>query len=181
MLVYFLAFALLVVGLGAVAWLFLQEEQREKESKAPSLLDRLGIDTPPAKETSAEKKDSSASAEKIPEKPPETISIDQKEISSQVEASLEEIEKLTEEAEFKAKCERLEMILKEKNEEIEKKENALSSELKAKKEFNRIKDGLEKEIKDLKDKNHKTQLELSAAQAEVETYRKRGLQLEEKI
>jgi len=83
--------------------------------------------------------------------------------------------------EFKEKYDRLEVILREKNQELEKTHQTLLNELKNQKEYNKVKDILEKEIKDLKDKSRALQIELSDNQTEIGKYKLRINQLEEKV
>lgn len=83
--------------------------------------------------------------------------------------------------ELKEKCERLEKILKEKNEELEKIHPALSNEIKNRKEFNQVKDVLEKELKDTKDKFRQSQNDSNSLNQEIEKHKKRIDQLEEKV
>ncbi len=82
---------------------------------------------------------------------------------------------------LKNKYERLEGLFEEKSTELDKKETVLANELKIRKDFNKVKDILEKELKDTKDKVHKFHLELTAAKGEIENQKNRVLQLEEKI
>lgn len=92
----------------------------------------------------------------------------------------EEIHLKSELDELKEKHTRVEKILKEKTDELEKIKWQLDNELKNKKEFNRVKDILEKELSDTKDKTRKIQTELNTINAETESYKKRVNQLEEK-
>lgn len=83
--------------------------------------------------------------------------------------------------ELKEKYELLDRLFKEKSSTLEKAEESLQNELKNRKEFNKVKDILEKELKDTKDKARNVQAEMSAFQTEAESYQKRINQLEEKV
>lgn len=83
--------------------------------------------------------------------------------------------------ELKEKYDLLDRLFKEKSSALEKAEESLQNELKNRKEFNKVKDILEKELKDTKDKARNVQAEMSAFQTEAENYQKRINQLEEKV
>lgn len=83
--------------------------------------------------------------------------------------------------ELKEKHERLDHLFKEKGAELEKAQKALETEVRTKKEFNKVKDILEKELKDTKDKIRSVQVELISARTEGEGYKKRITQLETKV
>ncbi|MBI5150124.1 MAG: hypothetical protein HZA28_05050 [Candidatus Omnitrophica bacterium] len=83
--------------------------------------------------------------------------------------------------EWKEKYARLDKIFQEKSAVLAKNEELLQTELNNRKEFNKLKDILEKELKDTKDKSRIIQVELNGARAEAESYKKRVDQLEEKI
>ncbi len=82
---------------------------------------------------------------------------------------------------LKNKYEKLESLFQEKSNELEKKEIAFVNESKIRKDFNKVKDILEKELKDTKDKCHKITLELAAAKPEIENQKNRIDQLQEMI
>ena len=98
----------------------------------------------------------------------------EKELEKQIESSLALDE-------LKEKYDRTEKILKERNEELKKIQEALTNESRNRKDFNKIKDLLDKEISDTKDSLRKVSVELSAAKAENEIYKNRINQLEQKI
>jgi len=83
--------------------------------------------------------------------------------------------------ELKKKYERLDALLKEKTSQLEESQKSLDTELRTRKEFNKVKDILEGEIKDLKDKMRSAQSERDSAKTESEGHRKRAEQSEEKI
>ncbi len=83
--------------------------------------------------------------------------------------------------EWKGKYERLDKLFNEKSAALEKSEESLKTELNNRKEFNKLKDILEKELRDAKDKARNIQVELSAAKTEAEGNKKRVAQLEERI
>jgi len=76
---------------------------------------------------------------------------------------------------------KIENLLKEKSELLEKSDRDLIHEQKNRKEFNKVKDILEKEIKDRKDQIQDLEIKLSASQTEVNSHLKRIDQLEEKV
>ena len=82
---------------------------------------------------------------------------------------------------FKEKHEKIETLLTEKAEALEKAEKALAIELKNKKEFNKVKDLLEKELKDDKVKYRDLQVQIGTAQMEATSYKNRVNQLELKV
>ena len=103
-------------------------------------------------------------------------------LSDQEEKSINrEIELSAEISELKEKCAHLESMLKEKSVDLETAQAALDNELKNRKDFNKVKDILEKDLKDTKDKSRGIQVELSNAQSEGERYKKRITLLEEKV
>ncbi len=83
--------------------------------------------------------------------------------------------------ELKEKHTRLDSLFQEKSLELEKTKTNLENELKNRKEFNKIKDLLEKEIKEAKDKTKDVHAELNTEKSDKENSQKRINQLEEKI
>lgn len=79
------------------------------------------------------------------------------------------------------KYQKLDALFQEKSQDLEKSEKALSNEVKHRKDFNKVKDLLEKELKDSKDKCRELEVQLTAAQTEGNSYLKRVNQLEENI
>ena len=84
-------------------------------------------------------------------------------------------------AESQAKYQKLDALFQEKSADLEKCRKELAVELRAHKEFNKVKDILEKEIKDAKDRNRDFQHEVATAQAESQASIKRISQLEERL
>lgn len=104
-----------------------------------------------------------------------------KALSKEEELKIEkEIEVSSQLDELKEKHERLDKLFKEKSDEFIKIQAALDAELRNRKEFNKVKDILEKEISDTKDKLRKAQVETSTAKTEADSYKKRINILEEK-
>lgn len=99
---------------------------------------------------------------------------EEKIIDKDLEASLESTE-------LQQKYERVEKILKERTEELEQAKTDLDNEVKNRKEFNKVKDLLEKEISETKEKTRKAQVELASAQSEKDSYKMRISQLEDKV
>lgn len=83
--------------------------------------------------------------------------------------------------EWQGKYERLDQLFNEKSAALEKSEESLRNELSNRKEFNKLKDMLEKELRGAKDKARGIQVELNAARTEAEGNRKRIAQLEDKV
>ena len=161
-----------IMGLGVaiVAFLFLMEARKNKKNPmtasqgTASILERLGPDN---QEYTISDLIAKQSAKPQP---------------NESQVLLEEnLAKTAQLEELQTKYEKLDKIFKEKNDEFEKVLKELENETKNRKEFNKVKDLLEKEIKDLRDKNHKLQLELSAANAEAENHKKKATQLDDKI
>lgn len=91
------------------------------------------------------------------------------------------VEATLELSQLKEKHERIEKLLNEKSQSLEKIEKNLETEIRNRKEFNKVKDLLEKEIKDHKVKARDIQIELTNAQAETEGFKTRVNQLEQKV
>ena len=83
--------------------------------------------------------------------------------------------------EWKGKYERLDKIFNEKSAALARAEESLQNELSNRKEFNKLKDMLEKELREAKDKTRGVQVELSAVKTEAEGTEKRVAQFEEKV
>ncbi|MBI5415640.1 MAG: hypothetical protein HZA29_02380 [Candidatus Omnitrophica bacterium] len=83
--------------------------------------------------------------------------------------------------EWKEKYGRLDKIFQEKSAALAKNEELLQAELNNRKEFNKFKDMLEKDLKDARDKARTVQVELNGTRAEAESYKKRVNQSEEKV
>lgn len=83
--------------------------------------------------------------------------------------------------ELQSKYHRLETLFQEKGDALAKSDVALQNELKNRKEFNKVKDILEKELKEAKDRCRNLQIEVTSGQTESQSYLKRVNQLEEKI
>ena len=179
--------SILIIGLGAVAWLFFQESKKgtpesqklkipPQDNKIPNLLDRLGLNQEPAVLHEPPK------IKITPEvRLPEPLTSSVQAVSISEGTIMGDIELEAKYSELKTKYEKLESLFTEKSEALEKGEKALANEIKNRKDFNKVKDLLEKELKEAKDKNHKTQLELSSTQNEIENHKRRVHQLEEKI
>ncbi|MCA9398436.1 MAG: hypothetical protein KC618_01720 [Candidatus Omnitrophica bacterium] len=123
----------------------------------------------PSKETT----DTSAEKQK-PFSPGEPLTEDeQKALDNEIEQSISA-------ASLQEKYERLDKLFKEKSAELQKAQSSLDNEQKNRKDFNKVKDILEKEIKDLKDQNKDTEIQLQTAKKEIEDYKQRVNQLEDK-
>lgn len=84
-------------------------------------------------------------------------------------------------AELQQKHSRIEKILKERTDELERSQHDLQNETSNRKEFNKVKDLLEKELADTREKTRQTNNALRAAQAESGVLQKRIQQMEDKI
>ncbi len=82
---------------------------------------------------------------------------------------------------LKEKYEKLDILLKEKTDALEKAEKALAVELRNRKEFNKVKDLLEKELKDDRVKYRDLQVQIGTAQMEATGYKSRVNQIELKV
>lgn len=104
-----------------------------------------------------------------------------KPLSQEEEKNIEkEIELTTELKELKEKYDKLDALFSEKSTEFEKSKKSLSHELENRREFNKVKDILEKELKESKDKARNIQGELNNAQVEIVSFKGRNVQLEDK-
>ncbi len=108
-------------------------------------------------------------------------SLEGKLTSSEEEKIDKEIELTSQLNELKEKHETLDKLFKEKSAALEKSEEALQNELKNRKEFNKVKDILEKELKETKDKARSLQVDLNNAGTEAEGHKSRVNQLEERV
>jgi len=188
-------------GLAVALYLFFKEMKQGDSQNAepisppdaaattepPSILHRLGITETAAKdmgltiptkskETPVPLSPLTSGKETIPPENKDTVDLNKMAV-----AELSHLELQAKYDKAEATIKEKDTLLQRKDEELQKNEKALMQELKEKKEFNKTKDLLEKEIKELKDKNHKSLLELTASKAETESYRNRITQLEEKL
>jgi hypothetical protein len=92
-----------------------------------------------------------------------------------------EIDLMAQLDEIKEQNKNLAKLFKEKSSTLEKAEESLENELRNRKEFNKLKDILEKELKESKDTSRELQMELSGIKAESESYQRRVGLLEEKV
>ncbi len=110
------------------------------------------------------------------------IDLNKENLSQQEKQNIDqEIETSFQLDELKDNHEKTNKLLKEKNDELQTVKNSLESELKNRKEFNKVKDILEKELSDTKTQAKKVQGDLSATTIEAETHKKRVNQLEDKV
>ncbi|MCB9757432.1 MAG: hypothetical protein H6753_03295 [Candidatus Omnitrophica bacterium] len=196
MMLFYMLILILVIGTGAIAWIMLAEKKKESppppktKETAPQLspkdlLERLGLENPKPesdkiilpelfkKPVSPAENQANQLATTAKTNPLPTI--------TESELSLKYDELLSEKTQLKAEYTKLEALFIEKSMLLEKSEKTLNNELKNQKEFNKVKDILEKEIRDYKDKVTALQGEITIAQTETQTQSKRVIQLEEKI
>ncbi len=103
------------------------------------------------------------------------LSVDEeKKIEKEINSSLEL-------SDLKLKFHRTDKLLKERTDEVEDLKQNLDNEIKNRKEFNKVKDLLEKELAETKDKSRKAHNELMSTQAESESQKKRIAQFEDKV
>ena len=88
---------------------------------------------------------------------------------------------LNEDKNLKIKYERLEKLFKEKSEVLERVQLALDNELKNKKDFDKVKDIIEKDAQEVKARIKESQDELNALKQEKEKKEKEVFMLEEKV
>ncbi len=198
MTLFYLLILIIVVGGGAILWIMMTEKKKEspppeqKISTEPHLspqdmLNRLGLGNPKSAESKLSfpepfQKTSGANVSPHPvQNPALKAATIPASTQAESELSLKYDELLAEQKELKTQYGKLENLFAEKSLGLEKSERTLTNELKNQKEFNKIKDILEKEIKDAKDKIRDLQTELSTAQTETQTQLKRVSQLEEKV
>ncbi|HSV43969.1 MAG TPA: hypothetical protein VLJ10_05380, partial [Candidatus Bathyarchaeia archaeon] len=176
---------------------------KDEHISAAGILDRIGIKpTPPKKKEGLKKffphlglKEKSNPEQSEPDPataklqdPPETgtasLRLDHKEqqsINTEVELSIKNDELQHALEDLQEKYQKVDQLLKEKNDTLEKSQKELEQERKNRKEFNKVKDLLEKELKEANDRTKKAQIDFSAFKAESQTYTNRINQLEEKI
>lgn len=209
MSLFYLLLCLMVLGLGAIAFVITMEKKNaslddsmtadNKPKTAPhEILNRLGLEnsgspkTPTKSDTLPEMfkristtkeppppsllEDPLKSSVGIPKAVP--IPIDTK---TESELSLKYDELLTQHQELQEKLTKLEAMFAEKSSGLEKAEKTLTNELKNQKEFHKVKDILEKELKEAKDKIKDLQGNVATAQTETQTHINRITQLEEKV
>lgn len=155
--------------------------------KSPSIitpaevLKRLNIvENAAAPKTSASTASSSpmASGIAIPEIPKEEAN---KSNQAESELLIKYEDSIAQYRDLQTKYEKLSSLLEERTSLAEKSEKSLNHELKNRKEFNKIKDILERELKEYRDKTKELQASLTTAQIESQSQLKRIIQLEENI
>src|SRR3989339_110988 len=173
-----------IIGVGVAAFIVVSSEKKEKElalgSKEPeavtplSVLQNVGL--------SLKGSDQKILPEEMIPLPPQE-DVPQKSIISVEEEEIldREIEVAAELSTLKEKHERLERLFNEKQLELEAVDNNLKSEVKNRKEFNRVKDILEKELRDVRDRSHELSNKTKEAEARSENLTRRIEQLEKKL
>jgi len=169
---------------------FTSQKEIQVETKTPNLREFYGNEKIETDEAIQNKDGDKASDQQIltdtasittsPAQPSE-VSNEKKSLSPNEEENIErEIELSAELIELKEKYDKLESMFDEKSTEYEKAKESLDNELGNRKEFNKVKDVLEKELKESKDRTRSAQGELKNTQTENENQKKRTEQLEEK-
>ncbi len=192
MTLFYILVLIMLAGGSAIAWILIAEKKKEspqpEQPKATKtqispkeLLGRLGLENPKSLDNKIPlpelfKKPSPTNTQPLPQSAAIAAST-----QAQSELSLKYDELLAEHNELKAKYAKIEALFAEKSLNLEKSEKTLSNELKNQKEFNKLKDILEKELKDSKDKISSLQADVRTAQTETQTQLKRVSQLEEKV
>jgi hypothetical protein len=105
----------------------------------------------------------------------------QQSIAEEVALAIKNDELQKENLLIKENYQKIELLLNEKTTELERVQKELEQEHKHRKEFNKIKDLIEKELKDEKDASKRTEIELQSTKAEHQVSTNRISQLEEKI
>ena len=153
--------------------------ERPDTGVTPTLAN-INLDLPPKKE---EAPATGTASLRIDAPNPQKTSLlpTNKNISSEAALSIKHDELQTQYNGLQAKLDKMEVLLTEKNATLEKSEKALANELKNRKEFNKIKDILERELRETKDNGKQLQINTNSAQMESESLRNRIRQLEEKV
>lgn len=206
MSLFYLLLCLMLLGFGSIAFIVILDRKKNSPTELPQptsttppttpkdILNRLGLEhsdsiKTPAKPNPLPELFNKASTTKEPfstpiliqnslQNPPKILPPDTKAVS---EISLKYDELQNEHKELQDKLSKLEELFVEKSSTLEKSEKSLTNELKNQKEFNKIKDFLEKELKEAKEKAKGLQGEIAAAQTESSTHLKRITILEEKV
>ena len=153
-----------------------QEKKGSKETSIQKVAEGGGIPaTPPASTGTA----SLRLDQTTPSTPPTTQSSKQYPAPSALSIRCDELQ--TQITESQEKYKKLDELFNEKSAALEKAEKSLVHEEKARKEFNKVKDMLEKELKDTKDHTRDLQIKVTSAQTEAQSYLNRINQLEERI
>lgn len=187
------------------------EKQSEDPVTAAGLLDRLGLETESATKRShssiknggttvasflksliqSKKSDVSLPLNPPDQTPPSqqsgtaSLRLDNNPTGDDIEKNVElavkvdELKKTT--ADLTEKNQKSEQLIAEKNAALEKTIKELEQERKHRKEFNKIKDLLEKELKDVRENAKQIQIELTTSKTENQSYQNRIAQLKEKI
>ena len=168
-------------GMGAALFLVFREEDEQTSKSRNPIKDVLASFTkekaPPPEELPEEepKEELSALIEMPEEPPPEPLTPEEsKALEEEIHVSLQL-------SELQEKYAGLEKRFNEKQAELDRNEKALKEEIKKRKEFNQVKDQLEKEVRDAKDKFHEIELKRDDAVREMESWKRRADQLEGKV
>jgi len=102
-------------------------------------------------------------------------------IDAEIELSIKNEELEKERSALQEKYQKIESLLTEKTGELEKIQKELEHERQHRTEFNKVKDLLEKELKDAKDNAKQIETELRSVKGEHQVSNNRIIQLEEKI
>ena len=84
-------------------------------------------------------------------------------------------------SELQVRCEKLEILLKEKTEELEKSRAALETGLRSTEEFQKVKTILENELVNIRNENRTLKQELSMIKLDTENYQKHITSLKEEL
>ena len=190
MFVFVAIVAVNLVGIGVAAFIVISHGKKKKQEAAKvqeagvvtpeSVLQRVGL-IPQSSEKESSKIPATA-IETTPQPPGEIKNSETSSLSAKEEKSLErEIELSSQLNDLKEKYALLDKLSKEKQKEFEDIESDLKNEIRNRKEFNKVKDLLEKELKDVKDKCHEFKNETSLARTKAETQERRIKQLEERL
>lgn len=192
---FYILILIMLAGFTAIGWILISEKKKESPAPEPNkppeskvtpkeMLNRLGLEP-------AESKNPLASILPKPAtKTPESVNVQQTPgaprsavtaTSTESELSLKIDELAAQNKDLKDQYAKLETLFAEKSMSLEKSDKALNTELKNQKEYHKVKDLLEKELKDAKDKIKSLQADVSTAQTETQTHVKRVSQLEEKV
>ncbi|MCK4882009.1 MAG: hypothetical protein KAS92_03190, partial [Candidatus Omnitrophica bacterium] len=177
--------AVCFLGMGVALFLVFREEDAVKSKSRSPLKDVLASFTKekkspqaqPAEEESTEEPEKKLSAliEIHADPPSEPLTPEEsKALEEEIHVSLQL-------GELQEKYTDLQKRFDENQAKLERHEKTLTAEIKKRKEFNQVKNQLEKEVRDTKDKFHEIELKRDDAVREMESWKRRADQLEEKV
>jgi chromosome segregation ATPase len=184
---FFIGITIIVIGFGLIIWLLWnekrrsqphtrikQQEAKSEEVSASGLLKRAGLSQLPGTGTAGLRLDQLGD-------PSSSVPKDSAVLQAESELALKLDDLKIQHEDLKKKYQKLDQLLQDRMAVYDKAEKSLANELKNRKEFNKIKDLLEKELRDKKDECRQFQIEMKNAQTEAQSHLKRIDQLEESL